>query len=452
MNQEAESIRGGVPEWVAARLPLFPGGAEVDAEALRIGGCDVAELAAHFGTPLYIFDVATLNGAAAEYREALRRAYPGETAVTFAGKALLLGEIVRWVDEQGLWLDCTGAGELAIAESAGFPVQRTLVHGVNKSDEDLRAALRSAAVIVVDNLSELRRLLAMMSDHPAQGPALWLRVRPGVAVDTHAYRQTGQSDSKFGMDAEEIRSAVQACLAAGVRLEGIHFHQGSHFHDPAPVGPAIDTVLQLIACLHAETGWMPSVLCPGGGWGVPYHEDDLPHPSVTDYVQFVANAVVAGCAARGLPLLRLHLEPGRSLVARAGVAVYRVGTVKMSGARRWLLVDGGMADNPRPALYGAKYSALPVAHRERALDGLASIAGPYCESGDVLLSNIPLPAMAEGEILAVPVSGAYHLSMASNYNGALRPTVLFLENGHARLVQRREQVRDLLRRDVSSGL
>jgi diaminopimelate decarboxylase len=434
--------------WAAARLPLFPASTAVEQGRLRIAGCDLDALAATYGTPLYLFDVATLDAAAAAYRSALAAHYPGPAAITFAGKALLLGALVRWANTQGLWLDCTGEGELAMAQAAGFPVARTLVHGVNKSDADLRAAVAGAAVIVVDNLSELRRLLPLL--HAAGGavPALWLRLRPGVAVATHAFTQTGQSDSKFGMDGDELRAAVDICQQAGVALEGIHFHQGSHFHDPAPIDPALESTLDLIAALHSGSGWTPAVLSPGGGWGAPYHEDDLPHPSIAAYVAFVAERLAAGCAARGLPLPRLHLEPGRSLVARAGVALYRVGVVKQSAARRWLLVDGGLADNPRPALYGARYSALPVLGNDRPLAGPASIAGPYCESGDVLIHNLPLPALEEGALLALPVAGAYQLSMASNYNGARRPAVLFLEAGRATLVQRRETIDDLLRREA----
>ncbi|MGL4651239.1 MAG: diaminopimelate decarboxylase family protein, partial [Caldilineaceae bacterium] len=305
-----------------------------------------------------------------------------------------------------------------------------------------------AAVIVVDNLSELRRLLPLLADAPHRGPSLWLRVRPGVAVETHAYTQTGQSDSKFGMDAAEIRAAVRACLDARVLLEGLHFHQGSHFHDVAPLAPALETALDLVSALRSATGWSPNVICPGGGWGVPYHEDDLPHPTISDYVRFVAEELATGCAQRGLDLPRLHLEPGRSLVARAGVAIYQVGTVKKSAGRRWLLVDGGLADNPRPALYGARYSALPLAHGGRALAGDASIAGPYCESGDVLIETIAMPEVAEEELVAIPVAGAYQLSMASNYNGARRPAVLFVREGEPLLVQRRETFDDLVRRSL----
>jgi diaminopimelate decarboxylase len=196
--------------------------------------------------------------------------------------------------------------------------------------------------------------------------------------------------------------------------------------------------------IQAGEDW---ALCPGGGWGVAYHEDDLPHPPVEAYVRLIAESIVAGCRQRELPLPHLHLEPGRSLVARAGVALYRVGAVKQTGHRRWVLLDGGMTDNPRPALYGARYSALPVWQPRRPEAGPAWLAGPFCESGDVLIEALPLPQVQPGELVAVPVSGAYHLSMSSNYNGARRPAVLWLEDGAACLIQAREMEKDLIRRD-----
>ena len=440
------------------RLDLFPltagyvstGQAEGGVE-LTIGGCRVSELAREYGTPLYCFDADTLDAAAQTYRAALARHYPGESAVTYAGKAYLSRAIVQWTQRHDLWVDCTGAGEIGIAAAAGAPRSRILVHGVNKSAADLEMAVMHAAVIVVDNLAELHRLAPMLRA-AANDTALWLRVRPGVAVDTHAYRQTGQEDSKFGMSPQEMIAAVRFCLDQGLKLAGLHFHQGSHFHDPAPIGPALETVLDLIAETASTTGWQPQSLSPGGGWGVAYHEDDLPQPDVDHYVRFVAQRVVEGCRQRGLTLPSLHLEPGRSLVARGGVAVYTVGAVKQTATRRWLFIDGGMADNPRPALYGARYSALPVIDPERPLIGPAWIAGPYCESGDVLIEALPLPAVDAGELLAVPVSGAYHLAMQSNYNGARKPAVLWLDNGAAALIQRRETLADLLARDVGLGL
>jgi diaminopimelate decarboxylase len=440
------------------RLELFPITATYVVAAqpdsgfeLSIGGCRVRLLAQEYGTPLYCFDAATLAAAARAYRTALARRYPGESAVTYAGKAYLSRAIAQWTQRHDLWLDCTGAGEIGIAAAAGVPRRRILVHGVNKSAADLEMAVMHAAVIVVDNLVELHRLAAMLSAS-TNDTALWLRVRPGVAVDTHAYRQTGQDDSKFGMSPQEVVEAVRYCLDHGLKLVGLHFHQGSHFHDPAPIGPALETVLDLVAEIASITGWQPQSLCPGGGWGVAYHEDDLPQPDVEHYVRFVAQRVVEGCRQRGLKLPSLHLEPGRSLVARGGVAVYTVGAVKQTTTRRWLFIDGGMADNPRLALYGARYSALPVINPDRPTVGPAWIAGPYCESGDVLIEALPMPAVAADELIAVPVSGAYHLAMQSNYNGARKPAVLWLDNGAATLIQRRETMADLLARDVSLGL
>ncbi len=448
MNNESQT-----QELWQRRLQLFPLTAEVrpsqqdGSPVLAVGGCDLDALAHEYGTPLYCFDAATLDAAAEQYRRSLAAHYPGRGAVTYAGKAFFCKAIAQWTQRQGFWLDCTGAGEIGVAVAAGVPRQRILVHGVNKSNEDLDAALRHGGVIVVDNLAEVHRI-ADRAPALAVLPDLWIRVRPGVAVDTHAYRQTGQEDSKFGMSPLEAMEAVRFCQMRGLPLAGLHFHQGSHFHDPAPIGPALDTVLDLVAEMASATGWQPASLSPGGGWGVPYHEDDLPHPDVDAYVAFVAQRVVEGCTARGLDLPALHLEPGRSLVARAGVALYRTGGEKRSTTRRWLPIDGGLADNPRPALYGARYSALPVRAPQRPVADAAWIAGPFCESGDVLIEALPLPVLEPGEVLAVPVSGAYHLAMQSNYNGARKPAVLWLAEGAAHLIQRRETIADLLARDA----
>lgn len=433
------------------RLALFPITTRVevrqDGECLTIAGCHLGELAGRHGTPLYVYDEATLDTAVEDYRHTLERSYPGEWSITYAGKAFLCQAMAQWVRRRHLSLDCSSAGEVGIASAAGLPRGSIVVHGVNKSQADLAAALGAAGTIVVDSLPELRRLVAVAQQPNASLPELWLRIRPGQAVATHAHNQTGQEDSKFGMEPSEAVQAVRICRQHGLAVTGLHFHLGSQFRDPGPVGLALDTVLDLAADLHATEGWLPHDLCPGGGLGVAYHEDALPQPSIPGYVQFVAGLVVGGCRARGLPLPRLHLEPGRSVVARAGVAVYRVGTVKHTPRRRWLLLDGGLADNPRPALYAARYSALPVWSPRRRASGPAWLAGPYCESGDVLIEDLPLPEMAEGELIAVPVSGAYQLSMASNYNAARKPAVLWLQDGAAHLVQQREQIEDLLRRD-----
>jgi diaminopimelate decarboxylase len=437
------------------RLELFPITTHLATAAghtrLTVAGCDLVELAGRYGTPLYLYDQATMDDAVATYRQALARFYPTESGITYAGKAFLCIAMAQWVQRQGLWLDCTGSGELHVATAAGLAREQIVAHGVNKGPADMAAAAAHAGTIVVDNRIELARWIAW-AQGSAPRPALWLRLRPGLAVGTHPYTQTGRAGSKFGMSPEEAYEAVQLCLQNGLAPAGLHFHLGSHFHDPAPLGPALETTLDLVQALHGDCGWLPQVLCPGGGWGVAYHEGELPHPDITAYVAFVAGRLRAGCECRGLPLPRLQLEPGRSLVGRAGVALYRVGAVKEASGQRWLLLDGGLADNPRPALYGARYTALPVEQPERAPAGPAWLGGPYCESSDVLIAGLPLPDLAVGELIAVPASGAYHLSMASNYNGARRPAVLWLEGGAAHLIQARESADDLLRRDVPLGI
>ncbi len=433
------------------RLSLFPDTTKVEQDVLTIAGQDLRLLAEAYGTPLYLYDAATLDAAVACYREALASSYPSggsseqpaAASVTYAGKAALNLALVRWSQRHGLWLDCSGEGEITIARAGGAPRERILVHGVNKSRADICSAIEHAGAIVVDNLSELARLAEYAGRFPF--PEVWLRLQPGLAVSTHAYTQTGQSESKFGMQAEEWLQAARLCRKRGLPLRGLHFHLGSQFREPGPLQPAIELALSLAAQVGFSDGWHFS---PGGGWGVAYHEDDLPQPDIATYVRLVAESVERACQQNDLPLPHLHLEPGRSLVARAGVALYRVHTVKRQGGRTWLLVDGGLADNPRHALYGARYTCLTVTGPGRERSVRVHIAGPYCESGDVLIEDLPMPEVQEGELLAVPVSGAYQLSMSSNYNGARRPAVLWLENGQARLVQRRETVEDLLRRDM----
>jgi len=433
-------------------LELFPLTTSIktnkNTQALYINGLNLNELAAQFGTPLYLYDQATIDDALEQYRRSLRKFYPGASGITYAGKAFLCLALAGYVAKNGLWLDCTGSGELRIAQAGGVLYEQTVVHGVSKSPADLEAALLQAGVIVVDHPQELAQLSGMLKADRARRPEVWLRYRPGVPVDTHSYTQTGQDDSKFGMSAEEFAWAVEFGLEQGLNVRGLHFHQGSHFHDPSPLKPAINAALDLTVNLRQKSGWAPEVFCIGGGWGVPYHMEDLPHRPISDYVSFAAQHLVEGCRQRDLPLPRLQVEPGRSLVARAGVALYRVNAVKRTLNRRWLLVDGGLADNPRPALYQARYSALPISSPERPPVDPVRIGGPFCESGDILIRDLTMPEVKPGETLAVPVSGAYQLSMGSNYNGARRPAVVWLSDGRATLIQQRETLDDLIRRDL----
>lgn len=431
------------------RLALFPVTTEVVAadRELMIGGLAVEALAERYGTPLYLYDAATIDAAVAAYRRGLA-VYPGSSGLSYAGKAYLSLALAQWTQRHSLLLDCTGIGEIALALAAGVPRERILVHGVNKSGQILEAALARAGVIVVDNAVEMERLAQMVSSgrYPPPWPDLWLRLRPGSIVTTHRHMQTGQHDSKFGMGAGELKRVAALARRTGLPIRGLHFHLGSQFRDWEPVAAALERALAVAVALEMGPEW---VLCPGGGLAVAYHEEDLPHPDPAAYAAALSKVVVAGSQTRGLPLPHLQLEPGRSLVARAGVAVYRTGVVKRGPRRRWLLLDGGLADNLRHALYGARYSALPVRDPLRPATSPATFAGPYCESGDILIDELPFADIAAGDLVAVPVSGAYQLSMANNYNGALRPAVLWLEDGRPTLIQAREEEAALLARERS---
>lgn len=430
------------------RLDLFPISTKIENDQLTIAGHNLTALAEQHGTPLYVYDRATLDAAALEYKSALASSYPGPASVTYAGKAFLCLALAQWTQSHGLTIDCTGEGEIAIASAAGVPRENILVHGVNKSEADLKSAAQHAGTIVVDNLSELRRIsnLPITNYQSPNLPTLWLRLLPGVSVSTHhAHTQTGHHESKFGMTREEILEAAKICKENNFPLKGIHFHQGSNFRDPEPLIPAIELALDLVKEIGFSGEWH---FCPGGGWGVAYHEDELPNPSIESYVRGISEAVIEGCRSRGLDLPHLHLEPGRSLVARAGTAIYRVGAVKRRGHKTWLLTDGGMADNPRYALYGARYSCLTVSGPGRERSERVSIAGPYCESGDIVIEDLPMPKVQEGDLIVIPAAGAYHLSMSSNYNGARKPAVLWLNKDEATIILRRESVEDLLSKDI----
>ncbi len=427
------------------RLDLFPISTKIENDILSIAGHNLAKLAEEHGTPFYLYDKATMDHAAAGYKTALASHYPGLDSVTYAGKAFLCTAIAQWTQSHGLFVDCTGEGEIAIALAGGVPREQILVHGVNKSVNDLKSAMQHAGTIVVDNLTELKRLHQLFTIHSSLLPDLWLRLLPGVAVDTHhIHTQTGQHDSKFGMTGEEILEAARYCNDHNLPLNGIHFHQGSNFRDTSPLKAAVEIGLEIAKEIGFANDWHFS---PGGGWGVAYHEDELPQPDMNEYVRVIAENVIEGCKARGLSLPHLHLEPGRSLVARAGVAIYRVGAIKRRGDKVWVLTDGGMTDNPRHAMYGARYSCLPVSGPGGERSEIVSIAGPYCESGDVVIENLLMPKIQEGDLIAIPASGAYHLSMSSNYNGARKPAVLWLEAGKVRVIQRRETIMNLLARD-----
>jgi diaminopimelate decarboxylase len=421
--------------------------------SLQIGGIALAQLAAEFGTPLYVYDVATIRAQCRRYVAAFRTVYP-HTRIVYAGKAWLSRALLQILRDEGIALDVVSAGELEFALACGFPAERIHLHGNNKAPDELRLALDAGiGAIVVDNVDEIELLaqLTAARDEPAD---ILLRLNPGIDVHTHAYRKTGIPDSKFGLgiDTGDAERAVELIVAIrGLRLRGYHAHVGSQIFEIEPFADTVATLFAFAARMHEVFGVVPDEISPGGGFGIPYVPGE-PEVRIEELAAAIAETAVEACQRSGLPRPLLTLEPGRSIVGPAGVAVYTLGARKViPGVRTYVSVDGGVADNIRPALYGAAYTAELV--RAPSIGDLqpVTIAGKYCESGDVLIDQVELPPVAPGDLLAIPAAGAYCLAMASNYNLAFRPAVVFVEAGSARLVQRRETIDDLLRREVEQS-
>jgi diaminopimelate decarboxylase len=435
------------------KLSLFPNGTTIDSRGhLTLRSHRAVDLARQFGTPLYVYDVATIRRQIATYRRALA-AYPGPALLTYASKAFLCTALARLMTAEGVGLDVASAGEIFIARQGGADPGRMHLHSNNKTRLDLETALATGVGrVVVDNAAELE-LLAELATERQQPVKIWLRITPDVAVATHhRYTVTGTADSKFGFPLEEAKTIAGRLIGthggAALELMGLHVHLGSHFHEAKPVVLAIERLLDLALSLRESHQWELKELCPGGGWGVRYHPDDPPMP-VEPFVAGMVAAVARACQTRQLPLPELVLEPGRSLVAQAGLALYTIGSRKVTaGGRTFVSIDGGLADNPRPALYSARYTALLANRADEAETEQVAVAGPYCESGDILIEAVELPVARPGDILAAPVAGAYQLSMSSNYNAARRPAVVFIEGEEVRLVQRRETLEDLVARDL----
>ena len=431
-------------------LDLFPITTRIDGTGrLWLGGCLARDLAEQFGTPLYVFDEATLVARCREAREALA-SYPGPARVAYASKAFLCIGLAQLLAREGLGLDVVSGGELAVARAAGFPRQRVHLHGNNKSRAELQAALEwGICTIVVDGWQELALLRELAAGRGGR-QRIWLRVAPGIDVHTHAHRKTGLLDSKFGFTLEtgEALAALREALATeDLALVGLHAHIGSLVFEPEPFAAAAAALLDLAAA----AGFAPEEVSPGGGWGVATGpgEEDVP---LAAFGQAVATAVQERCARHGLPLPTLTVELGRTIVAPAGVALYRVGGRKeIPGVRTYLALDGGMGDNIRPALYGARYAALAADHASAPAAETVTLAGRFCESGDIIARDVELPHLQPGDLVAIPRAGAYCLPMASNYNLVPRPAVVLVDGGQARLLQRRETLDDLLARDLPLG-
>jgi diaminopimelate decarboxylase len=412
---------------------------------MEVGGCDLVELARQHGTPLYVYDEATVRQRSSEYVAAMGSG--GQ--VLYSAKAFASPQFLRIVAEEGLGLDVVSAGELDLALRSGFPKERIHFLGNNKSRQDLEAAYGASATIVIDGAYEFELLRDVVPE--GKRTAVMLRISPGVKPDTHDHISTGQLDSKFGFSIESgaARKAVEEALRhPRLELIGLHSHIGSQIFALGAYEDAMEIMLDLLVHLRDELKFEPRKLGAGGGLGIAYtHQDDPPTPR--HFVETVRHALESGCASRGLKVPELVVEPGRSIAGPAGVALYTVGSIKdIPGVRRYVAVDGGMGDNIRPKLYGARYEAVLASAPDRAPDGKVTIAGKYCESTDILITDIEMPELKPGDILCVPAAGAYCLAMASNYNGMPRPEVLMVGDGKARVMRRRETLDDLVAAEV----
>jgi diaminopimelate decarboxylase len=442
-------VQPGSPAYISRLLPdtaTFPG------DVFHIAEHSVLDLVQTFGTPLYIFDRRTIVNACASYIRAFQAFYHASAfEIFYASKAYLAPLIAQVMVQQGLGLDVVSGGELIVARLANFPMERVVFHGNNKSEDELRLALNlGVGRIVLDNWNELERLTRIAHEIQRR-PAVSLRVAPDVDTNTHRYLQTGHAASKFGfpLGNGEAKAAILRIVEEGrLRIVGLHAHSGTMLRETRPYEECIQRLLLLAEDVYRETQWWPSEISPGGGWAVE-EPDVYSTPGVETLAQALHASMAHGLATidKALPAPTLVIEPGRSIIARAGIAIYRIGGRKHTvGGITYLFVDGGMADNIRPALYGARYHALAVERASASLEEEVRIAGRYCESGDVLIESVTLPHMQEGDLLALPMVGAYCLPMASNYNLVPRPAVLLVDKGTVQVMERRETFADLVSR------
>ncbi len=420
---------------------------------LEIGGCDTSELKTQYGTPLYIVDEQAVRNRCREYIEAFK-ASGLKFQVAYASKAFCVMAMCQLAEEEGMSLDVVSDGELYTALQAGFPVQRIHFHGNNKTPEEIEMAIDAEiGCFVVDNVVELHMLQAIAAEKNRKVNIL-LRLTPGVEAHTHEYISTGQTDSKFGFDIGNGAAFEAVKLAAAqdnIQLIGIHSHIGSQIFEVEGFQMAVARVAEFAAKVKADLGITFKVVNLGGGFGIRYVDGDTPL-QVSDYVKAITDAVKTHFAGIDSELPEIWVEPGRSIVGEAGTTLYTVGTSKdIPGVRKYVAVDGGMTDNPRPALYESKYEAILANRANEKPEETVSIAGKCCESGDMLIWDLDLPKVNTGDLLAVSCTGAYNYSMASNYNRIRRPAVVFVKDGQSRLVVRRESLQDIISNDVVSA-
>ena len=418
-------------------LALFPDSAALEGASLAIGGLTAEALAEEHGTPLVVLCEETVRANA----RALRAALGHDGRVFFGTKAFPNVALLRLLDEEGIGADVASEGELAFARRAGLDGGRLVVHGNNKDEAFLRAAAGSGAPVVLDAPDEAGLAAATGVAH------VLVRVTLGVDADTHEAIRTGHHGSKFGLPPTQARVAVAEALDLGLDVLGVHVHVGSQLADFDAQAETIVRLAGFVASCRDELGWTAQVADLGGGFGIRHHPADEV-PEAVDLAASAASTARLAFVEAGLPKPEIWLEPGRSLVGRAGVTLYRVGSVKRLPERTWVAIDGGMSDNPRPQLYDARYTALSATRADEPVDEVVSVAGMHCESGDVLIDDVALPSPRRGDLLAVPATGAYTLAMASNYNGVPRPAAVLVRDGSARVIRARETVADLLAHEV----
>jgi len=418
-------------------LALFPDSAALEGASLAIGGLTAEALAEEHGTPLVVLCEETVRANA----RALRAALGHDGRVFFGTKAFPNVALLRLLDEEGIGADVASEGELAFARRAGLGGDRLVVHGNNKEEAFLRAAAASGAPVVLDAADETGLAAA------AGVARVLVRVTLGVDADTHEAIRTGHHGSKFGLPPTQARTVVAEALDLGLDVLGVHVHVGSQLADFDAQAETIVRLAGFVASCRDELGWTAQVADLGGGFGIRHHPADEV-PEAAELAASAASTARLAFVEAGLPKPELWLEPGRCVVGRAGVTLYRVGSVKRLPERTWVAIDGGMSDNPRPQLYDARYTALSAARADEPVDEVVSIAGMHCESGDVLIDDVALPSPRRGDLLAVPATGAYTLAMASNYNGVPRPAAVLVRDGSARVIRTRETVADLLEHEV----
>lgn len=432
---------------LGACLPMT---AEVIDDHLYIGGVDMVELAHEYGTALYVYDEADLTHRMNTYLEAFRSRYPNSD-VAYASKAFLNKAAARLAQEAGLCLDVSGGGELAIAQAVGFPMERVIVHGNNKTPQELREAIQAGVGrIVADSRIEIARISAIAQELGAE-QEIYMRITPGVEADTHEYIRTGCEDSKFGFTMREdfafecIKTALEA---PHVHLAGLHMHIGSQIFALHSFGEAIDVMVEFISRIKDFYNYEIDEVDVGGGLGIAYTAEDKP-ATIDEFAEATVSSLVAACEKYGVKQPRLLTEPGRSMVATPGVTLYTVGILKtLPGIRKYVAIDGGMSDNVRTALYHADYEPVVANKAGQPRTEIVTICGKHCESGDAVAIDRPLQHPDLDDIICVFGTGAYCHSMSSNYNGQPRPGIVFVKDGQARLVTRRETYADLMACDI----